>query len=175
MRTYLSILMLLVSIAGFKGSAFSQVILNPGFENWTNHVFYYEPDSFLTTNINAYMSTGQGNVTRITNSISGNYAAQLTTVTNGTDTIFGEMFIGTPNSSGITGGRPYHDRPDSLFGFFRYNIMTHDTAMIYVIFKNFPELPLVMLRSALQVHMPIMQGSRRRFPGSLQLRYNRIQ
>jgi len=114
----------------------AQNILNGSFENWTTVNLYNEPDSFVTTNMQTYFSLGVSNVTKSTDYYTGSYAARLETMATSNDTIFGGMFIGVPGSGGISGGRPYNNRPDSVYGYVKYDIMPNDSAIFAVIFKK---------------------------------------
>lgn len=116
--------------------SFAQQISNGGFENWTVNTLYEEPDSFLSTNSWAYMSSGTGNVTKSLSSFHGLYAAQLTTVLTPNDTMFGGLFIGSPGNQGVNGGIPYTGQPDSISVYVKYNIQPNDTAFFIVAFKN---------------------------------------
>jgi hypothetical protein len=114
----------------------AQVVPNGGFENWTTKILYEDPVPYLTTNLNVFFSAGFGNVTKSTDHHGGNYAARLETYTNGTDTMFGGLFIGTPGNNGISGGEPLATHPDSIRIFAKYNVMTNDTAYAMVMFKD---------------------------------------
>jgi len=114
----------------------AQVITNGSFENWTQQVFYEDPVPYITTNLNVFMVNNMGNVIKSTDHHGGNYSAKLETVSTGTDTIFGGLFIGMPGDSGIRGGAPFIAHPDTLKGYTKYNIQPNDTACIMVLLKN---------------------------------------
>ncbi len=124
MKKNLLILSFFVLIA--SATTFSQSVLNGSFENWSQQVFYDEPDSFQTSNSQAYMLTGSGNVFKVTDSHSGTYAAKLETIVSGNDTVYGGLLLEIP----------YTDKPDSLTGFAKYNILTDDTAFVIVLFYS---------------------------------------
>ena len=116
--------------------AFSQTIPNGSFENWSNDTLFEEPDTFQSTNYYSYITGLQSNVSKTTDSYGGNYAAKLETTVHGSDTVLGALFIGTPDNTGISGGLPYTDKPDTLKFALKYNILTTDTAMVAILFKN---------------------------------------
>jgi hypothetical protein len=124
MKKNLLILSFIVLIA--SATTFSQSILNGSFENWSQQVFYEEPDSFQTSNSQIYMFTGSGNVSKVTDSHSGSYAAKLETISSDNDTVPGALLLEIP----------YTDEPDSLTGFVKYNILTNDTAFVVAIFYS---------------------------------------
>ncbi len=108
---------------------------NMGFEVWNNALLYQQPLPFVTTNPQVYFSTLQPNVKPVTGH-SGNYAARLETVPAGIDTIPGAIILGSFGFNGIIGGYPYTGQPDSIRGWFRYNIPVGDTALLFIILKK---------------------------------------
>jgi hypothetical protein len=115
---------------------FAQPINNGGFENWSADTLYEDPVPYLSTNINVFMMSGAGNVTKSTDHHGGNYSARIETYANDTDTMFGGIFIGTPGNNGISGGLPLATHPDSIKVFSKFNIKPNDTAFVIVMFKD---------------------------------------
>jgi hypothetical protein len=114
---------------------FGQSIPNSGFETWEQQTYYEEPAQYSTSNLNTYLAAQTANVTKTTDSYSGNFASKCESISTFGGDISGAMFIGTPGESMINGGVPFNERPDSLNGFAKYNINTLDTASIIVLFK----------------------------------------
>ncbi len=125
-------------IAGIFCSAIisAQPIQNSSFESWSIQNLFNEPNGFLSSNMWTYMSTGSGNVKKVSDSNHGMFAAKLETVVSGNDTMQGMLLIGTPGNQTINGGMPYSDTPDSVSGYIKRNIQLNDTANFIVMFKK---------------------------------------
>ncbi len=134
MKSKLYLVLLLIPIFSIT---MGQTISNSGFENWFVQDFYEEPDLYVTTNFASFTTTGLPNVTKTTDAISGNYAIKCETINTSEGPISGAAFIGTIGYEGIAGGLPFTERPDSLKGFAKYNVMGQDTAYVAVLFKLF--------------------------------------
>ena len=113
-------------------SATAQQPQNGGFESWTSSTLYYNISPYLTTGLQSYYTVGAGNVYPVASPVQGFQAAHLETVSNGTDTVYGGMFYGFPNSNGFDGGGAYNERPDSLAFWCNFNLMPTDTATVVV-------------------------------------------
>jgi len=98
-------------------------IPNYGFENWTTHTF------LTPSGWNAV-----GKVTQITPGFSGNYAVRLER-DSVNQQMPGAIIYGNPDDEGFSGGIPFADRPDSLVGYFNYNIEPGDSAWVMIYFK----------------------------------------
>jgi hypothetical protein len=98
-------------------------IPNNDFENWTNNITA-SPEGWLTF----------GKITQVSPGFSGNYAIRIErdSLNPGAP---GAILYGTPTGNTVSGGTPFTDRPDSLVGFFKYNIKTGDSAWILVSLK----------------------------------------
>ena len=131
------LIILITGLSIFCSAAFAQSISNSGFENWSYKTFYEEPDLFYSTNAFIYASLGEPNVTKTTESQSGNYAVRLETVAFGDVSAAGAIFIGEPGDDGIYGGIPYTERPDSIKGYAKYDIPDGDTAYVMALFKKY--------------------------------------
>jgi photosystem II stability/assembly factor-like uncharacterized protein len=99
----------------------------PGYSvpNWSFELW----DTTIVQNLTGW-NTGSS-VTRIT-SYDGSSAVQLHSDSNGP----GVVFYGTPSGSVLVGGIPFTDRPDSIYGYFRYAISIGDTALIFLNLKK---------------------------------------
>jgi hypothetical protein len=123
-----------ISILSVYGMA--QTIPNPSFENWTTDTLFEDPAGWLSTNFQAFLTIGTPNVTKSTDCHSGTYALKLETMPAPGGIIPGGLFIGNPGPGGISGGIPYNERPDSIQGWVKYDIVPNDTAQFVVFFKN---------------------------------------
>ncbi len=125
-RTLLSFV--LISISIFISQTVQSQISNLGFETWTQTNLFENPDTFTTYNVQTYFSTFSANTTKISGH-SGNYAARLETISNGTDTIPGVLMLGNIGSNGFI-RYPFSGQADSIKVWLRYNVMPGDTAFI---------------------------------------------
>ncbi len=125
----------------FSSNLKSQQIQNGGFENWTVQNLFDETNGIMTSKILAYKSNGIGNVTKVTDSYHGLYAAKLETVQAGSETAGGMILIGNPGNQTINGGLPYIGTPDSISGWVKYDIQPNDTAFFIVAFKGYGKHP----------------------------------
>lgn len=124
MRNIYTILLSLLSVAGFAQMP------NGGFENWTTvpvgeSLDYWE---------NSSLQSDSGVVTKSTDKVSGSFSVKLKTVyeANG-DTTFGYFINGDPDK--FTGGLPCTNAPDSIVGYYKYDIKPTDTALFLAIPK----------------------------------------
>ncbi|MFM9944013.1 MAG: T9SS type A sorting domain-containing protein [Bacteroidia bacterium] len=127
---------LLLSLVGLVSITRAQTLTNAGFEKWTNKFFYSNPAIYASTNLNLFVAGLSANVTRVTDSKSGTYAARMTNVAVGMDTLFGGLFLGNPAQGGLTGGYPFDQRPDSFGLFYKSQYSAIDTGMIILFFKK---------------------------------------
>jgi len=134
MKTWL-LLFTLVTIS-FCNSSLSQIISNGGFENWYLKEYFEDPDTFLTSNLRVWLTSGTTNVFKTTDSHSGAFAAKLETVAADNEIISGFIIIGNASEGGINGGIPFTERPDSLTGYVKYNIDTAEAAWVFCWFKK---------------------------------------
>jgi hypothetical protein len=125
MKKYLLLIALLIG-----SNSFAQTVQNGGFETWTNLLFFYEPQGYVTSNY-ASLLLGSGglpraNVSRGTDKVSGTYSAKLESYAqNAGDStgvpgimITGELDLQNVNIKPgipISGGRP-----SELRGFYKY-------------------------------------------------------
>jgi len=118
----------------------AQYVPNGGFEEWEMKVLYEEPESWNTGNMQAFLYELQ-TVIQTEDSYSGNYALRMESVDINSDTLFGFATSNGTITNGdatileYTGGIPISGIPDSLFGYFKYDLATDDTALVLVSFK----------------------------------------
>jgi hypothetical protein len=125
-----------IFLALIPAQIFTQTIPNGSFEDWQLENTFEEPEGFFTTNMQSYFSAGQSNVTKSTESHSGNFAARLETIQVDEGIIPGGIFIGSPGENGITGGIPYSESPDSVKLWAKYTVIPNDTAIVLFFFKS---------------------------------------
>ncbi|MEZ5199088.1 MAG: hypothetical protein R2764_22710 [Bacteroidales bacterium] len=128
---------LLVGIVFGYFVANSQIIENSGFENWFTQQFYDDPNGFASTNFASYIATGEPNVLKTNDAYAGSYAVKMETVPSSEGNIAGGLFIGAIGDGYIAGGIPFDERPDSVTGYVKYDVVGIDTANIVVLFKKF--------------------------------------
>ena len=116
---------------------YGQTISNSGFENWTFQTYYEDPVGFSSSNAFTFVNTGEPNVRKTTDAQSGNFAIELETVNTSEGPFAGAVFIGALEGQSVSGGVPFTERPDSLKGFVKYDVMPTDTAYVLVAFKFF--------------------------------------
>ena len=114
------LLLLLISLVLFELNA--QTVPNGGFENWTNNIFYEDPDNWTTLNLLALGGVPETAI-KSTDSRTGSYALELKTVSfingsNQPDTMIGYAFSA---SIGGGGGFPVYSRPQGLSCYYKYD------------------------------------------------------
>ena len=122
-----------------------QNIPNRGFEQWQVVEMYEDPVSWLTSN----MMLGQFGepedsllvARKAPEAYSGDWALHLQNEVIGEDTIVGfaiceGQVTGDYPDLELLGGFPYTGQPDSLIGYFRYDLPEGDTARLLVAFKK---------------------------------------
>jgi hypothetical protein len=114
--------------------AFGQACPNGDFENWSIHP-YAVPDSGWYTSNPASINAADTPTVWVVGGIAGN-AAHLQTAIVGTDTLAGMVANSVGNPFLGIGGMAYGYKPDSLTGYYRYNLAGNDTALLYVGFKK---------------------------------------
>lgn len=115
----------------------SQSISNSGFENWSNYLYFENPEQYSSTNVLSYFANGTANVTKSTDAQSGNFALKVETIFADGEVYEGGVVIGEIAEDFINGGIPFTEKPDSIKGFAKYNVMDNDTAYVAVLFKKF--------------------------------------
>jgi hypothetical protein len=118
----------------FAIAAFTQTVQNGGFESWSATAMENPQYYPYTSNYEAVRANLPANVTKVADPQQGNFAIRLETVANASDTMFGYVINGDPNS--FAGGIPYAAHPITMSGYFKSNVMPGDTAFVLVIFKE---------------------------------------
>ncbi len=139
MKQTLLILLCILSGVGIP-TVKAQFVPNGGFEEWEMRELYEEPENWNSGNMEAFMSNSQ--TAFITDdSYSGDYAVRLESLVAGSDTLLGYVSCkgsvtgGETDTLQFTGGLPISTIPDSIFGYFKYDIADDDTAIVLVSFK----------------------------------------
>lgn len=136
MKTTITLLMACLTVT----VALAQHPENGSFENWNNTVLYEDPDDWITSNFWAWQ-TGMQVVTKSTDSHGGIYACHL----QGTVSADGDSIAGLVMNSGsiegddtlmFDGGFSMTAMPDSLVGWFKFDLAMGDTALVAALFQN---------------------------------------
>lgn len=128
------LLSLLFVVCGITMS-YAQVVPNPGFEQWNEFELYDEPESYFTTNNNSYLFGGAPGITRAPGQQFGNTALRMevdASVFLGFQPIVYALDLNDPTRGGV----PFTGQPDSLEGFFNYQLSVDDTFSLALIFKT---------------------------------------
>ena len=132
----------LVFVVFLLTAAMPQNIPNRGFEAWDTLELYEEPASWITSNAIALIKSDSLLLVRKTeDAVSGSYALYMESGVAGDDTVaaftFCQGFVaGDYPDLRFLGGFPFTGEPDSLTGYFKYDLPEEDTARILVIFKK---------------------------------------
>jgi hypothetical protein len=129
----------------------AQVLQNGGFESWTNLLFFYEPQGYVTTNYASVLLGGGGlprpNVSRNTTiKNSGTYSAKLESYAQNvgdTSGVPGAMVTGTLDLANATilPGFAYANRPTEFRGFYNYRQGNRpDSGLITVLFTKYDSI-----------------------------------
>lgn len=122
----------IVTLVSFNFSK-AQTIVNGAFENWTI-TNYDEPDNWNTANSELNRGGGIVTVTKVTGR--SNFAIKLETKVSGGDTSFAYFSNTEGDPEAGEGGVPYTQKPDSITGYYQYNVASGDTALLLVLFKK---------------------------------------
>lgn len=126
------LLILFVSIISITGRT---QIVNGGFETWITSS-WEDLDTARTSNSDALSNSQLPNVTKVTPAQNGNYAAKLETTITGKDTNFAYILFGDFGDNGPKGGFPYTQKPTTINGYYKSNIVSGDSAGIIVAFRK---------------------------------------
>ncbi|MBN2524007.1 MAG: T9SS type A sorting domain-containing protein [Bacteroidales bacterium] len=119
----------------------AQYVPNGGFEEWETRVLYQEPENWTSGNMEALMYNTLTAI-KTEDSYRGDYALRLESAITETDTVFGYATCNGMVTNGespvmeFTGGIPVSGTPDSLFGYFKFNVAEDDTAIVLLSFKE---------------------------------------
>ncbi len=117
--------------------AFAQSIPNGSFESWTTTSFE-DPTFFQCANDETHNGGySPANVKKSTDAYHGNYAIQMTTVTNGVDTAGGYFAYGNPGGNGTPqGGLPINQKPTGIRFYYKNSMVVGDTGLVLCVFKK---------------------------------------
>ncbi len=129
---------------------FAQSLPNASFENWTNLIFFYEPQGYVTTNYASILLGGgspRANVSRATTiKGTGTYGAKLESYAiNQGDTsgVPGAMLTGSLDlaNASIKPGFSYSGRPDEMKALYNYTMGNRlDSGVITVLFTKYDSI-----------------------------------
>lgn len=112
---------------------FAQSVPNGDFENW-NGIANENPLHYPYVSNAEMPALGlPPNVIKLADPYDGNFAVQVQTVSSSTDTAFGYLINGDPNTG--AGGIPYSEHPITLSGYYKCNLPS-DTALLFIAFKE---------------------------------------
>lgn len=137
-----SVLLILV-FALFLAVASPQNVPNRGFEQWETRELYEKPANWYTSNFLQFLSgIADFSAVRTNESVTGNYSLKLKTIVYENDTLGayatseGEVSGAGFYNLSFIGGFPINSKPDSLWGYYKYDIPQGDTAYILAAFKK---------------------------------------
>lgn len=135
--------LLLFSLVYIAFIAYGQnAIPNGNFETWNSTSYDYPQNYPYNSNFDAlfrYELTLPFNVIKTDDAYHGSFALQLSTVTTGTNTAFGYFINSNPKDgdpSKWTGGVPYSEKPTGIQGYYKYNVASGDSAIIFAVFSK---------------------------------------
>jgi hypothetical protein len=136
-------LLLLLPLAYMAITAYGQTsIPNGNFESWNSVTYDYPLNYPYNSNYDAfyrYETPLPFNVIKTVDAYHGTYAIEVSTVTSGTNTAFGYFLNSNPKSGNPiewTGGAPYTEIPTGIQGYYKYNVATGDSAIIFAVFSK---------------------------------------
>lgn len=118
----------------FSLALFAQDIPNPGFENWTDAQLFDEPEGYSTTNPFTFFFSGGPHITRVDGRVRGTSALRMEvdeSVVIGLPPLVYNVNLNNP----LAGGAPFAGRPDSMVGYFNYDLSPNDTFSLFAILK----------------------------------------
>lgn len=126
-------LLLLLPAILVSAMTIAQSLPNGDFENW-NGTANENPLHYSLVSNAAMPALGlPSNVVKIADPQDGNFAIQVQTIANSTDTAFGYFINGDPNTG--AGGIPYNEHPITLSGYYK-SFLPSDTALLFIAFKE---------------------------------------
>jgi len=135
--------LLLFALVYFAVTAYGQnAIPNGNFETWNTVTYDYPQNYPYNSNYDVlyrYQSLLPFNVVKTTPAYHGNSALKLTTVSSSTENAIGYFINANPdngNPYNWTGGMPYNQKPTGITGYYKYNVATGDTALIFAVFSK---------------------------------------
>ncbi len=128
------LLFLCIAIAAIEIQS-QNAIPNPDFELWTTNSIENPMYYPFTSNQNCYKQGNPSNVKKVTPAFHGQYALELTTLTNNL-----AFMVNTDSKNGNmslwTNGMAYTGRPTGIRGYYKYNLATSDSAIMIVMFRK---------------------------------------
>ncbi len=112
----------------------AQTITNGDFESWRAETVE-KANGWFDSNREALQFLGQANVTRVPDASTGS-AIRLETTGMGMDTLFGFFSNTEGDPTAGDGGFPYSDKPTSITGSYKSNLVVGDSAIVLVVFKK---------------------------------------
>jgi hypothetical protein len=134
---------LLIAVTLFTaGNLIAQSIPNGGFEAW-NLDKWYDPTGYQTSNDKnnggGHSVMPPANTLKTTDAYHGKYAAKMTCIKSGIDTIAGYLIDGNPNGNPpnftVQGGIPYNQMAKGIRVYYKYTVQKRDSALMLVFFK----------------------------------------
>lgn len=114
-------------------TTYGQSIVNGAFESWTSTP-YDEPNGWFGSNNESLRSGGVITSSKVTGQ--SGQAIMLETKVVGGDTVFGFFASTQGDPTTGQGGFPYSQKPDSIKGYYKYDIKSGDSALLLVVFKK---------------------------------------
>ena len=115
-------------------------IPNGNFESIFSRTYDYPANYPYVSNPDIFLSNYPFNVNKTTDAYHGNYAVSLKTIAvSSFDTVFGFFLNVPPNDGDVTtwtGGFPYDEAPTGIRGYYKYNVASSDSAVLFVIFHK---------------------------------------
>jgi len=107
---------------------------NGDFENWVSHPYNVPDSNWYTSNVQSLSQADTLTVWKVTGH--SGQAIHLQTAIIGTDTLqaYAINTAGDPKSG--SGGVPYTQKPTSITGYYRYNMVANDSALMIIEFKK---------------------------------------
>jgi len=130
-----SLLLLLFSLfLAYSKSIYAQACPDGDFENW-NITTYPQPDSmWYTSNSQSLLQADSLTGWQVTG-FSGQ-AVHMQSAVVGTDSLMAYIENGIGNPMAGQGGVPYSQQPTAITGYYRYNMVAGDSAIIFALFKK---------------------------------------
>ena len=115
-------------------SAKAQDCPNGDFENWASHAYSNPDSSWYTSNIQSLATADTLTVWPVTGH--AGQAIHIQTAIVGLDTLqaYAINTLGDPKNG--SGGVPYSQQPTSITGYYRYNMVGNDSALMIIEFKK---------------------------------------
>lgn len=127
-------LLLILSFFVLAEYAIAQDCPNGDFENWVSHPYNVPDSNWFTSNTQSLSQADTLTVWKVAGH--SGQAIHLQTAIIGTDTLQAYVIntAGDPKSG--SGGMPYTQQPTSITGYYRYNMVANDSALMIIEFKK---------------------------------------